>query len=67
MLLEGISVSYSSSSRWDVLACVDVQGDVCCCNSLRIIDLGAISRHIACVLLGGRRKNIAFTWIRSVF
>ena len=40
-------VSYLSTSRWDVLSCGDVQGDLCCCNRLIFLDLVAISHHIA--------------------
>ena len=65
-LLEGIAVSYSSVSRWDVLVCGSVQGDFCWCNLLNFIDLGAISRVIACVSLVRRHKNIAFPWSGSI-
>ena len=65
-LLGGISVISSYASRWYILACGAVQGDVCWCNLLIALDLGAISRHIACVSLGHRLKNIAFPWSGSV-
>ena len=48
----------SSAIIWDVLACGSVEGDVFWCNRLSFLDLGAISRHIACVSLGRRRKNM---------
>ena len=51
-------MSSLSASRWYVLACGTMQGDVLWCNRLSFLDLGAISRHIACVLLGRRRKNM---------
>ena len=60
-------MSSSSASRWDVLAFGAIQGDVFWCNCLNFLDLGAISRHIACVSLGRRRKNIVFPWSGSVF
>ena len=49
-------MSSSSTSRWDVLACVAMQGDFSWCNCLSFLDLGSISRHIACVSLGRRHK-----------
>ena len=59
-------MSSSYKSRWGVLACVAVQDDFFLCSGLTFLDLGAISRHIACVSLGHRRKNIAFPWSGSV-
>ena len=59
-------VSSSSASIWDILAFGAVQGDVCRRNRLSFLDLGAISRHIACVSLGCRHKNIAFPWSGSI-
>ena len=59
-------MSYLYASRWDLLSFGALQGDVCWCNLLIALDLGAISRHIACALLGHRRKNIAFPWSGSV-
>ena len=59
-------MSYSSASIWGVIACGDVQGDVCWCNCLSFLDLSDISHHIGCVSLGRRRKDIAFTWGESV-
>ena len=64
--MEGIAVSYSSVSRWYILAFGSVKSDVCWYNCLIFLDLGSISRHIACVSLGFRRKNIAFSWSGSV-
>ena len=43
-----------------------MQGDVFWCNCLSFLDPGAISRHIACVTFGHRRKNIASPWSESV-
>ena len=59
-------MSYPSVGRWDVIACVDVQGDVCWCNRLDFLDPGAISRQIVFALPGNRRKNIVYPWSGSV-
>ena len=53
-------MSPSYVSIWEVLACCDVQCDVCWFNCLIFLDLGSISRHIDCVSIGRRRKILNF-------